>query len=114
MTILVILASFAVLQLRGVGESARINQARIQIGLFDEALATYEAGVGSYPSSLEALIACPPDADPNKWDGPYLKGGVIPLDPWNQPYQYVYPGHTGTSPDIWTTGPRGQIGNWIQ
>jgi len=26
------------------------------------------------------------------WNGPYLKGGNVPNDPWNHPYVYRSPG----------------------
>ena len=30
----------------------------------------------------------------------------MPLDPWDQPYQYAYPGtHEEGKPDIWSMGP---------
>ena len=112
LVILVVLASFAVLQFQGVGQKARMQAAKVQIGLFDSAAQTY-IGVGNYPSSLEGLLFCPSDVDPRNWAGPYLKADMIPPDPWGQPYQYAYPGQHNTSgPDIWTVGPEGEIGNW--
>jgi general secretion pathway protein G len=46
---------------------------------------------GTYPESLEQLIA-PPDGGPS-----YLRGRKsVPLDPWKMPYMYDPPSVTGT------------------
>ena len=29
------------------------------------------------------------------WNGPYLKGGNVPSDPWSHPYVYRSPGEHG-------------------
>ena len=55
-----------------------------------------------------------------RWKGPYLKGGVIPQDPWGNDYIYKKPGDHGEF-DIISYGADGQpggededadIGNW--
>jgi len=84
-------------------------------------LATYRMNMGTYPSTadgLQALIAAPGNNTEN-WHGPYLSDGKLPLDPWNHPYQYRFPGtHNKNGYDIWSLGPDGQdgtaddIGNW--
>ena len=58
--------------------------------------------------------------NPSKWEGPYLDSD-LPLDPWDNPYQYVSPGiHNPDGFDIWSYGPDGingtedDIGNWGQ
>ncbi len=122
LVILVILASFAVMQFTGVQRRARIQAAATQIGLLKTPLDTYEMSIGSYPTTaqgLEALRAQPADlANPAKWDGPYLKSEVR-LDPWDHPYQYASPGtHNPDGYDVWSYGPDGangtedDIGNW--
>jgi general secretion pathway protein G len=83
-------------------------------------LATYRIHNGDYPSTaegLQALIERP--ASKPGWNGPYIQGGKIPLDPWGEPYQYAYPGAKNKgSYDIWSKGPDKQsgteddIGNW--
>jgi general secretion pathway protein G len=55
-------------------------------------LDVYKLDVGSYPTTeegLEALVQKPIDAA--NWNGPYLKGDQVPLDPWNHPYIYRNP-----------------------
>jgi general secretion pathway protein G len=48
--------------------------------------------MGRYPSSndgLAALVQRPGNAE--EWNGPYLKGGVVPNDPWGHAYVYRSP-----------------------
>ena len=52
-------------------------------------LELYKLDTGSYPSTedgLQALVTRPGDV--TNWNGPYIKGDSVPLDPWN--YAYVY------------------------
>ena len=52
----------------------------------------HRLGVGSDPTTeqgLAALAARPAGID--AWNGPYLKGGKSPLDPWNRAYVYRDP-----------------------
>ena len=118
MVILVILASFAVFQYTGTQRQAQISQAKSQIGLFKTPLEMFKFATDNFPTTaqgLDALIVCPPDVDPGKWDSPYLTPNV-PLDPWYQPYQYQCPGQRNPdSYDVWTVSPDGvEIGNWTQ
>jgi general secretion pathway protein G len=124
LVILVILASFAVVQYAGVQRRANIQAAKTQVGLCKTALQTYQLAMGDYPSTaqgLRALRYSPSDApNANKWDGPYLDADV-PLDPWYNPYQYLYPGQRNPdSFDVWSFGPDcvngtdDDIGNWTQ
>ena len=43
------------------------------------------------------------------WNGPYLKGGTVPNDPWSNPYIYRAPGEHGAY-DIISLGSDGQEG----
>lgn len=83
-------------------------------------LVTYRMHMGGYPTTeqgLEALIE-PPSNNADRWRGPYLENGEIPLDPWNNPYQYRYPGKKNPDGyDVFSFGPDGvdsdqNIGNW--
>jgi general secretion pathway protein G len=84
-------------------------------------LTTYRIHLGDYPSTgdgLQALITRPA-AKGDRWNGPYIEGGKVPLDPWGEPYQYAYPGTRNKgSYDLWSKGPDKQsgseddIGNW--
>jgi general secretion pathway protein G len=117
LVILVVLASLAVVAYGPIQRKYKIDAAKAQIGLFKTALNTYEFAVGSFPSQqsgLKALRSKPADLqDVSKWDGPYLDSDV-PLDPWNQPYQYLYPGQRNIDGfDVFTVTPEGQvIGNF--
>jgi general secretion pathway protein G len=75
---------------------ARTKAARLQIESFNNSLDLYYLDVGRYPATqegLNALVNRPPGMD--SWHGPYLKGGVVPLDPWRNAYVYVAPGAHG-------------------
>jgi general secretion pathway protein G len=123
MVILVILASIAVVAIGRNAARAHINQAKLQVGAFKTAIDLYNLDIGYYPSTqsgLQALRSCPSDiSNPAKWGPtPYLETD-IPLDPWDRPYQYCYPGkYNPDSFDVWSLGPDGQdntaddIGNW--
>jgi general secretion pathway protein G len=75
---------------------SRIKAARLQIASFSNSLDLYYLDVGRYPTTQEglaALVKRPPGVD--VWNGPYLKGGAVPLDPWRNAYVYAAPGAHG-------------------
>jgi general secretion pathway protein G len=84
-------------------------------------LNAYRISMGDYPSTSEGIAALVnrPANRGERWNGPYIEGGV-PVDPWKEPYQYEYPGKKSrTLPyDLWSKGPDKQsgteddIGNW--
>ena len=51
----------------------------------------------------------PSDQRVAAWNGPYLKGGRVPDDPWGMPYVYRAPGEHGVY-DIVSYGADGQEG----
>lgn len=68
---------------------ARSDTAGLQMDNIASALDLYRLDNGRYPTEqegLQALIAAPADA--RRWDGPYLRGGDVPLDPWDRAYVY--------------------------
>jgi general secretion pathway protein G len=75
---------------------AKSDTARLQIADLGAALDLYYIDLGRYPTTSEglaALVSSPPGvAD---WNGPYLKKGAVPQDPWGQPYRYKSPGENG-------------------
>ena len=111
LVILGILAAIVVPKFSGRTESAQITAAITQISTFNTALNSFEIDTGSFPrgaDGLQQLVARP--ADINNWNGPYLMSD-IPLDPWQHPYTYEYPGRINTSGyDIISMGPDGQPG----
>ena len=91
-----------------VGKS-EVATAKAQIDALDKALEQYRLDTGHYPSTemgLVALVAKP--ANEPKWNGAYLKKAV-PLDPWNNAYQYKQPGEKGDF-DLLSLGRDGKPG----
>ena len=122
LVILAVLGSMAALSYNAISRRANKKAAESQIGLFNTPIQMYQMAVGVFPTTaqgLEALRTAPADLpNPAKWDGPYLNKPV-PLDPWDNPYQYVSPGvFNPNSYDVWSFGPDGvgstqdDIGNW--
>ncbi len=120
-TLLEILVVIAILGLLiGLVAPAALRQlsgARVSIGTQSiERLASvldmYRLDTGSYPSSqegLQALVSKPGDVA--NWNGPYVKGDQVPLDPWNHPYLYHNPSsRAGHDYDLCSRGPNAQTG----
>lgn len=116
LVILVLLLAMVGPRLLGTQKKAYIKNTKAQIGIFKTALDSYAAEVGHYPSSedgLQALLDPPSDERAaQKWEGPYLDTDVLPLDPWDNDYQYEYPptNNRRDFPDIWSYGPDGEDG----
>ncbi|MBR4255122.1 MAG: type II secretion system protein GspG [Lentisphaeria bacterium] len=68
----------------------KVELAKKQIQLLNDALEVYRLDVGTYPSSLRCLEKNIDD-DP-RWDGPYIVPKV-PLDPWENEYRYSVDGN---------------------
>ena len=86
-------------------------------------LTPYKLDMGNYPSTDEGLNALvkAPSGKETRWKGPYLE--EVPLDPWQNPYQYRFPGAKNVNGargyDVWSLGPDGfestddiGLGNW--
>jgi general secretion pathway protein G len=87
---------------------SKVKAAKIQIQSLGSALDLYALDTGHYPSSsegLDALMHRPSGEE--SWSGPYLKGNVVPNDPWGRPYIYRSPGDHGAY-DIVSRGANGQ------
>jgi len=92
-----------------LGES-KVKAARIQIESFSSALDLYYLDVGRYPSSAEGMAALVQQpGGVQAWNGPYLRSGTVPNDPWGHPYLYRSPGEHGAF-DIVSYGSDGQEG----
>jgi len=92
-----------------LGES-KVKAAKIQLQSFSSALDLFNLDAGRYPSAAEglaALVRRTPGV--GAWNGPYLRGGDVPNDPWNHPYIYRAPGQRGAY-DIVSFGSDGQEG----
>ncbi|MEW6436914.1 MAG: type II secretion system major pseudopilin GspG [Pseudomonadota bacterium] len=68
---------------------SRVKTAKLQIENFNSALDLFYMDAGRYPTDSEGLtvlVSRPSDID--IWNGPYIKDGRVPLDPWGHAYQY--------------------------
>src|SRR5579871_2877826 len=89
---------------------SKVKAARIQLQSFSSALDLFYLDAGRFPSTSEGLAALV-QRTPGvaAWNGPYLKGGAVPNDPWSHPYVYRSPGERGPY-EIISYGSDGQEG----
>ena len=105
-----------------LGES-KVKAAKLQIESFSSSLDLFYLDVGRYPTGSEGLTALAQrPGNTAIWNGPYLKTGSVPPDPWGHIYVYRAPaergpyeivslgsdgqeGGTGTAADISNEGP---------
>lgn len=126
MVILVLLAGGVTVVVVKRIEEAKKARARMDISNLETALDMYYTHNGRYPTTeqgLKALIEKPTvEPIPDNWQGPYLKHGRLPKDPWGNDYRYECPGkHNPDTYDIYSLGRDGaeggigadaDIGNW--
>lgn len=95
-------------------DTAAVTRARQDIRSIETALQLYYLDNFKYPSSqegLEALIRNPGENVAPNWDPRgYLERRQVPVDPWNNVYQYRYPGQRGGEFDLFSLGADGQVG----
>lgn len=122
--LIAVLATVAIGNLGGIfgGQQEKVADIFVNQTL-KTALTPYRLDVGSYPSTeegLQALVKAPAGKE-NKWKGPYIEASEVPKDPWDNPYQYRFPGSKNVNAargyDVWSLGPDGaesadDIGNW--
>ncbi|MBZ9809190.1 MULTISPECIES: type II secretion system major pseudopilin GspG [unclassified Mesorhizobium] len=85
---------------------SRERAAKLQIEAFSSALDIFYIDVGRYPAQAEglgALVSKPSTIQ--VWNGPYLRSGNVPLDPWGHEYKYASNGKTF---NITSDGPAGR------
>lgn len=117
-----LLAAIVVPNLIGNIDTAAVARSKQDVRGVETALSLYRLDNFRYPSTgqgLQALVANPGIiAAPNWKLGGYLR--AVPLDPWDNAYQYLYPGQRGEF-DLFSYGADGQeggdginadIGNW--
>jgi general secretion pathway protein G len=88
---------------------SKVKAAKIQIESFKSALDLFYLDTGRYPSTSEGLVALQTTSAIPSWNGPYLKGSNIPVDPWGHAYIYRAPGEHGAY-DIISFGSDGEQG----
>jgi len=122
LAIIGLLAGLAITNVDKIFGGAQLSTVKIFVNdSMKVPLTTYRIAMGDYPSTsdgLQALITAPASKT-DKWFGPYITDGKVPVDPWGEPYQYAYPGTKNKSGyDLWSKGPDKQngtgddIGNW--
>jgi general secretion pathway protein G len=118
-----LLATVVMINVLPSQDRAMIEKARADVAALEQAVDTYRLELLSFPRTsdgLEALVRMPARLERAER---YRAGGYIrrlPLDPWGNPYQYVYPGRHSTY-DVYSLGADGReggegndadIGNW--
>jgi general secretion pathway protein G len=122
LAIIGLLAGLAITNVDKIFGGAQSSTVRLQVrDSMRTPLTSYRIHMGDYPSTaegLQALITAPGNKA-DKWHGPYLEPARIPVDAWNEPLQYAFPGNKNKgSYDLWSKGPDKQsgteddIGNW--
>jgi general secretion pathway protein G len=119
LAIIGLLAGLAITNVDKIFGSAQVGTVQIFVKeSMKTSLTSYRIHMGDYPPNLEALVTAPANKA-DRWFGPYIEGGKVPLDPWGEPYQYAFPGTRNRgSYDLWSKGPDKQsgtpddIGNW--
>jgi general secretion pathway protein G len=92
-------------------EQARRLKAKVQIKIFQSALALFKTDTGSFPTTSQNLEALVIDPGLKGWKrGGYIEGGKVPLDPWGNPYIYLCPGVHGEDYEIESYGKDGEDG----
>lgn len=115
-TIIGLIAAFAIVSLMRTSQGAREDVARTMCkGTLSTAIGLFQLHTGSYPASLDELRTQPSGV--NGWRGPYLEETAI--DPWGEPYLYRNPGTKNPHKfDVYSKGPDKQentpddVGNW--
>jgi len=91
---------------------SRVKTAKLQIESFGSSLDLFYLDNGRYPTTsegLNALVQRPTGIE--VWNGPYIKGGKVPSDPWGHPYQYRSPVENENAPyEIVSYGSDGREG----
>lgn len=89
---------------------SKAKAAKIQIESLSSALDLYFLDTGRYPSSSEGLnVLVQRPGNITSWNGPYLKGNLVPADPWGKNYIYRLAGQHGPY-EILSYGADGQEG----
>ena len=80
-----LLAAVALPRLGGRKREAEISSAKGSIAGISVGIDLYETDNGQLPESLNNLIT---KGSENNWNGPYMRDGKVPMDPWGTAYQY--------------------------
>ena len=113
MVIIGLLAGLIGPRIFGKVDSSKVQTAQTQIKMLESSLNIMRLDVGQVPppeQGLRWLINPPTDpALAALWKGPYIEG-LIPMDPWNNPYQYKVPGVNSKAYSMFSFGADGREG----
>jgi general secretion pathway protein G len=124
LAIIGLLVGLAVTRVGGIFGSKQEDIARLFVNSSVKTpLTAYRIDMGGYPSTAEGMqaLVTPPANKGDTWKGPYIEtpGGKLPMDPWQEPYIYRYPGvKSKDGYDLFSKGPdkiegnADDIGNW--
>ncbi|OQW93344.1 MAG: type II secretion system protein GspG [Beggiatoa sp. IS2] len=92
---------------------SKVKTAQTQVKMFKGTLETLRLDIGRFPTDQEGLATLRTAPNDPKiqpfWKGPYLED-ALPLDPWNNPYQYSTQGRDGQPFALYSFGADGQPG----
>lgn len=118
--ILGLISGVVIANLGGIFGGTQEDAAELMVSTtFKTPLLKYRIDMGGYPTTAEGLKALieAPSQRTHLWKGPY--SDEVPVDPWQTPFKYVYPGIKNPSGyDLYSAGPDRQfdtaddIGNW--
>lgn len=106
MAILALLAGIVGPSLWNKLGGAKRDVAATQIKNIEVTLDSYRLDMGKYPETLDELVK--DTTGKSRWNGPYIKS--IPLDPWEEKYQYQIPGKNNKDYDLSSFGSDAQQG----
>ncbi|MDO8178827.1 MAG: type II secretion system major pseudopilin GspG [Undibacterium sp.] len=113
MVIIGLLAGLVGPRIFGKVDSSKVQTAQTQIKMLESALNIMRLDVGQVPppeQGLQWLLSSPLDTSlQSLWKGPYIEG-AIPMDPWNNPYQYAIPGPDNKPYAVYSFGADGKPG----
>jgi general secretion pathway protein G len=106
LVILGLIAGLVVPNIMQRGEDANVRVAKTEIQRLSMAVDEFYLDTGRAPRELRELIERPGNV--RSWNGPYVNASNL-LDPWDNPYQYRFPGQH-RSFDIFSYGRDGSPG----
>jgi general secretion pathway protein G len=113
LVIIGLLAGLVGPKLFGKVDSSKVQTAQTQVKMIKGALESMRLDIGRFPSGQEglALLNTQPQDEKarNRWRGPYLES-ELPLDPWDNAYQYSVPGANGQAFALYSFGADGRRG----
>lgn len=107
LVIIVIIGSIAGVSYFNSQQQALRNAAKTQAAQLDSAIKLYMLNMNKAPDSLDGLLTQPADDKNSRWQGPYWEESTLPLDPWDNDYQFEANGSTYR---VWSMGPDGTSG----